>query len=260
MTQNCVTVPNYTSGAQLSGLTPNATYYVEIIAVAATQGYVSSNTAVPSQTSSVATSQLGTPTNVTLGYGASPGSLTVSFTPPTPNPGISTQTYTVEACTSAAMTNPGCVTNTNFSPSGATLTGLNPGSPGNPGVNYYVEVTANASSGYLASPASTPVSGVDESQIGAPGTPSVSQGAAHGSIVVTFTASPGTPPSGYTAVACTNYTKGVLSGCTGPQTITSGGQITNLTSRQTYYVQITANGLAGYASNISGVSAQVQTR
>jgi hypothetical protein len=78
--------------------------------------------------------------------------------------------------------------------------------------------------------------------------------------VVTFTGSTGTPPSGYTAVACTNYAKGVLSGCSNPQAITSGGQITNLTSRQNYYVQITANGPAGYASNVSGVSAEVQAR
>jgi hypothetical protein len=48
--------------------------------------------------------------------------------------------------------------------------------------------------------------------------------------------------------------------CTTAQAITSGGQITNLRSGTDYYVQITANGPAGYATNISGVSAKGQAR
>jgi hypothetical protein len=254
MSANCVSVPNYVSGSQLSGLTPGTSYYVEIIGVATTQGYASSNTAVPSTTVAIATAQLTAPTGVTLAYGTVAGSLSISFTPP--NPAAVGQTYTVKACTNALMT-VGCVpANTNF-PSGASLAGLSYVA-GNPGTTYYVEVIANGSSGFFVSPASTPVSGADESQIGAPGTPTVGPGTARGSVVVTFGASPGPTPGGYTAIACTGA--GMTGTCTTSQTITSGGQITGLRSGTSYYVQITANGITGYATNTSGISAKGQAR
>jgi hypothetical protein len=253
MSANCVTVSNYTSGAQLSGLTPGTSYYVEIIAVASVQGFASSNTAVPSTTVAVATAQLGAPTGVTLGFGTTAGSLSVSFTPP--SPAAVGQTYTVKACTNNLMS-VGCVPPvTNFT-SGGSLTGLSY-IAGNSGTPYYVEVIANGSSGFFVSPPSTPVSGADESQIGAPGTPTVSPGTTR-AIVVTFTASPGPNPTGYTAVACTG--PGISGNCTTAQPITSGGQITGLRSGTSYYVQITAIGSTGYANNVSGVSAKGQAR
>jgi hypothetical protein len=178
----------------------------------------------------------------------------VSFTPSTLAP--VGQTYSLLACTNSLMKSPGCTTSTNFVP-GSDLTGLTV-VPGSPGTQYFVEVTANGSSGYLTSDASTQASGVEESEIGAPGTPSVNPGSARGSILVTFGSSTGTAPVGYTARACTGA--GMTGTCSAAASIVSGGQITGLKSGTYYYVQITANGPTGYAPNASSISARGQAR
>jgi len=79
------------------------------------------------------------------------------------------QTYTVKACTNAAMTT-GCVTAASY------VSGTKPHrlayTPGLGGTDYYVTATANASAGYLAS-ATSSVAGPQNatSQLKRPGTP-----------------------------------------------------------------------------------------
>jgi type II secretory pathway pseudopilin PulG len=244
MTSGCVDVNNYTSGAQLTGLTPGTPYYVQITANTSATGYVSASTAVSSAT--IATVQLATPTGVAVGYGTAAFSLSVNFTPPPV--AAAAQTYTVKACTNQGMTN-NCVTNTNFTP-GTNLTGLAT-TTGGAGLTYWTQVTANGSSGYLVSPASTPVSQAEESQVGAPGTPSANTSTITGAIVITFANSSGTAPSSYTATACTN--QGMTDNCVVANNYTSGAQFIGLTSGTYYYVQITAVGPLGYANNNSSV-------
>ena len=72
-------------------------------------------------------------------------------------------------------------------------------------VTGYTTVTANASSGYLASvPSSTAGPQSATSQIGAPGTPTLaSSTTTAGAITATFSAAVGTAPTSYTAKACT---------------------------------------------------------
>jgi hypothetical protein len=246
MTVGCITVTNFTSGGQINGLTPASTYYVEIVAVSSTTGYAPATSTVSSTSATV---QLMAPTNVVATYGTVAGSLSVTFTPPgTVAPG---QTYTVNVCTGVTMT--GCVTpeNTNYT-SGANITGL-AYTAGSAGTTYYVEVTANASSGYLASGVSNQSSNAATSQVSAPGTPTaVSSGTTAGAIVPTFTASSGTAPTSYTATACTNA--GMNTGCVGPQAVTSGAQLSGLTQGTSYYIRITAVAPTGYVNNNSAVS------
>ncbi|MGC2169139.1 MAG: hypothetical protein WA580_08570, partial [Acidimicrobiales bacterium] len=90
--------------------------------------------------------QLTPPTNVALAYGTSAGSIGVTFTPPTNAPG--TQTYMAQACQNLGMTT-NCVAPQAIS-SGGQITLLNY-TQGSAGTNYYVTITASASSGYLAS-------------------------------------------------------------------------------------------------------------
>ena len=161
MTNGCISVTNYTSGSQLSGLTPGSSYYVTVTAVSTTAGYASATTAVSSAT--MATVQLGAPSGVSATYGTQAGSISVLFTPPVT--AATGQTYTATACTNSAMTT-GCVTNTSYT-AGANLSGLKY-TVGSAGTTYYVVVTANPSSGYLVSPVSSQVSQADTSQLAAP--------------------------------------------------------------------------------------------
>jgi predicted secreted protein len=245
MSTGCVTQNGYTSGAQITGLTQGSSYYVQITANPPT-GYVS-NLSNVSASSALATTQLAVPSTPTLAYGASAGSINVTST--SSNAAVG-QTYTVEACTNAAMST-GCVTNSTFT-SGNDLTGL-AYVVGSAGGTYYVEVTANASTGYLASTISGQASHADTSQIGVPGTPTVASSGTAGNIIATFSAPSGTAPASYSVQACTNA--GMTSGCVTQTGYTSGAQITGLTPGSGYYVQITANPPAGYVSNVSLVSA-----
>ena len=241
MSVGCITVTNYASGAQLSGLTPGTTYYVEIIAVSSTPGYASATSAVSSTSATV---QLMAPINIVAAYGTVKGSVSVTFSPSgTVAPG---QKYSVNVCTTVTMT--GCVTpiNTNYT-SGANITGLTPGT------TYYVEVTANASTGYLVSPPSMQANNAAANQVNAPGTPTaVPSTTTAGTIVVTFAASSGTAPSSYTATACTNA--GMSNGCVTVPNYTSGSPLSGLTPGSSYFVQITAIGPTGYVNNNSAVS------
>jgi hypothetical protein len=247
MSANCVTVPNYSSGAQISGLTPGTGYYVQITAVSSTVGFVSSTTPVSAPT--VATAQLAAPTNMNASYGTVTGSISVSFTAP---PIVAAdQTYTAEACTNASMKT-GCFTNPNYT-SGADFAVSKP-PVGAVGTTYFVQVTANGSSGYLVSPASAQVSQAALSEIGAPGTPTaLTSTTTTGAIVVSFASPSGTAPSSYTAKACTDTN--MSNNCVSVANYTSGvTQLSGLQSGTKYYVQVVAIGPMGFASNSSPVS------
>jgi hypothetical protein len=246
MSVNCVTAPNYSSGSQISGLTPGTSYYVQITAVSSTLGFASATTTVSAPV--VATTQLVTPTNVSAGYGSNPGTILVSFTAPLIE--ASAQTFTVEACTNASM-KAGCFTNPNYI-SGANFTVSTP-PVGAAGTTYFVEVTANGSSGYLVSPPSTEVSQAAFGEIGAPGAPTAVASAKAGVVVVTYASSTGTAPSSYTATACTDTNMSL--NCVSVANYTSGvTQLGGLQSNKRYYVQVVAVGPTGFANNSSPVS------
>ena len=134
---------------------------------------------------------------------------------------------------------------------GSNLTGL-AYTQGSPGTNYFVTVTSNASSGYFASPPTSPISQAATSKLNAPGTPTaVTSTTSAGAIVITFAAPGGTAPTSYTATACTNNS--MTTGClTGP--ITSGGTLSGLNQGSSYWVTVTANPPTGYVGATSPVS------
>jgi len=231
MTQNCATKTNFTSGGQFTGLTQGTQYFVTITAVPSSSAFIPSTS--PVSAAALATVQLNTPSTPVLAYGAIAGSINVTSTSSNAPAG---QTYTVRACQDSAMTL-NCMTNAN-STSGSDLPGL-AFTIGSAGGTYYVQVTANASTGYLVSSASTQSSHADTSQVGAPGTPSVATSATTaGAISVTFSSSSGVAPASYTGRACAN--PGMNSGCFGPSPITSGGLMTGLTQGNSYYAVVTA--------------------
>jgi len=244
MSVGCVGTGAITSGGQITGLTGGTNYYVTVTAVAST-GYLAS----PASTVAgpqPATTALTNPTAVTLGYGTTKGSISVAFTAPSNAPGG--QTYSAEACTNSAMSQ-GCVLNGTIT-SGGQITGLS-ATQGSAGTNYYVTVTAVASTGYLAS--TSPYVGPQHatSQVNAPTNLTVaSSTTTTGAITATFTGSSGVGPSSYTATACTD--SGMSVGCTTHTGYTSGAQITGLTSGTNYYVTITANPPTGYVAATTG--------
>jgi hypothetical protein len=182
------------------------------------------------------------PPNVTLDYGTTTGSISVAFTGPSDAP--AGQTYSALACTDPGMS-AYCVGPTPIT-SGAQITGLT-NAQGSPGTNYYVTVTAVASTGYLASTSIVAGQQAATSQVNAPtGVTVASSTTTAGAITATFTASSGTAPSSYTALACTD--PGMSAYCVGPTSITSGSQITGLVSGTPYYVTITANPPTGYVA------------
>ena len=246
MSSGCVTQTGYTSGAQITGLTAGTPYYVTITANPPT-GYLSATTTEAGPAS--ATIQLNPVSNVALAYGTTGGSLTVTFTAPTPVPG--TQTYTALACTNSAM-NTGCVGPAAVV-TGGQITSL-AFTPGTVGTNYYVTITAVASTGYLASTSAYAGPQAEESQVGAPtGYSTASSTTTAGAITATFGAPTGTAPSSYTAKECTGST--MTGTCFTQTNYTSGTQITGLAAGTSYYVQITAVGPTGYASQATAISA-----
>ena len=246
-TTGCVTVNNYTSGAPISGLTPGTSYTVQITAVTSATGFVSATTALSSP--AIATVQLATPTGVTLGYGSSAGSLSVSFTPP---PMVAAnQTYTVEACTNAGMSQ-GCVTDANFT--GGDLTNL-PFTAGKAGTTYWIDVSANLSSGYLASSPSSPVSQAETSQLLSPTGVKLGYGTVASTISVSFTPPTLTvSPQTYTVEACTN-SQMTGTGCVTNTNFTSGTDLTGLQAitvgkaGTTYWIDVSANGSSAFVSS-----------
>ena len=103
-----------------------------------------------------------------------------------------------------------------------------------------MNVTANASSGYLVSAASSTAGPqAATSRLNTPGTPTVASSATTaGAISSTFTSSSGTAPTSYTANACTDAA--MTLSCATKASYTSGAQFTGLTAGSAYYVSLTA--------------------
>jgi hypothetical protein len=125
---------------------------------------------------------------------------------------------------------------------------------GSPGTAYNVTVSADASTGYLASAPSAAVAAHnDTSAFAAPTVTSLGYGTSAGSLTVNFTAT--TPVVGsqaYTAVACDTTTHV----CTSSLPITSGAQLTGLAyttgspgDPYTVTVVASANPTAGYVAS-----------
>jgi type II secretory pathway pseudopilin PulG len=248
----CGTAVAITTGSQITGLTAGSPYYVQLTALGST-GYASS--AANASSSTIATKQLNAPTGVTLNYGTTAGSISVSFT--ASNNGPSTgQTYTATVCTTSAM---GCGVTYTVVASGTQITGL-AYTPGSAGTSYYVTVSADGSSGYLVSPASTAVSPQPaSSQYAAPVITSLSGGGKTGfgnnayHFTVNFTESGTAPTNDYTVTACTNAA--MNANCVSVSTVTGTGyQLTGLTQTG-YFFTVEANAAANssYASNTSAV-------
>jgi Fibronectin type III domain len=246
---SCGTAVAITTGGQLTGLTPGTAYFVQVTAVAsAGSGYVSS--AANSSSSTVATKQLNSPTinSVTSGSSTTSGSLTVNFTAPNNGPG-SGQTYTAEACTGTNLS--GTCSSVQAITSGGMVTGLTPGTA------YYVTVNAVASTGYLASTATTAGTTVATEQLDTP-TITIFAGGGTGQKTVTVTFNGSANAAGgttYTLLACqTNTMTGGT--CLTQTNYTSGTQFTVSATNSNYWVTIQAVGPTGYisslASNVSG--------
>lgn len=236
MSLGCVTKTSYTSGSKIQGVIGTG-YYSQIIAVG-NPGYLGSTSAVfgPTITNY---GPMGTPGTPTLNFGSVAGSVQVTFT--ASSPAVGGQTYSAEACTNAAMT-ANCV-NQGVIASGGNLTGLNytPGSSGGPGTVYYVTVTANAVTGYTASPPSahSASSQAATSQVNNPTNVNTNASGGRNTLTVTFTRSTGAVPASYTDTLCTD--PGMVQGCaTITNAASTGSTFSGLNNRTTYYATVTA--------------------
>jgi hypothetical protein len=125
------------------------------------------------------------------------------------------------------------------------------------GTSYYVTVTANASTGYLAAASSASAAHADTSALNAPTITNVTNGSSGSNyrLTVTFTAPSGHAPSSYSAEACTDSAMTLQ--CSAVITsFTSGSMITGLTHGRSYYVEILAVPPTGYigSSYVTGSS------
>jgi hypothetical protein len=246
MASGCITpVTNYTSGSQITGLTAGTTYYVTITAVGPA-GYASNVTAVSAGTK--ATTQLNAPGKPTLASGTSTtsGSLAVTFA--ASSNAAAGQTYTALACTNVGMTS-GCVGPAAIA-TGGQITGLTAGT------GYYVTVTAVASTGYLASSASTASSvGTATEQLN---TPTITSFTAYNTTTMIINTSSSNQPAGqtFTVKACKNV--GMTGPCVTSTTYTSGAQLGGFAASTSYWVEVTANASTGYlVSTVSTVDGPV---
>jgi|GEM_PF-552494 len=240
-----------TSPITVSGLTAGTTYYIGVTAVAST-GYLAS--AVSASVNAAATIQLTAPTGVTITPSTTTaGSFAVSWT--ASSNAVAGQLYTVRIYSDAGLTTlVGAAVTGRTSP--YTATGLTAGS------TYYVTVSADASTGYAASAASSAGSGLATVQLSAPTGATVVAGPASGQIIVTFTAPVNAAPGQlYTVMVYSNNTLTTQVGAarTG---LTSGSVITGLTTGTAYWVTVIAQASSGYlvsAASASGTgTAQVQ--
>lgn len=243
MSQGCVAAAGFTSGSPITGLAPGTAYYV--VVAANPNGSYPGASSQPYSPPVASTVQLAAPsissvTSSTIQSGA----LVVDYSPSANAP--SGQTYTVRGCTDSAMTQ-GCVSQSDYA-NGSQFTGLASGT------SYYVTVTADASSGYLAatSPATTTPT-LASIQLTPPTIKKVTGETR--ALKVSVTGSSNAPKTEtYTATACTSPS--MTTGCVSANVTTSAGSFTvtisGLTSGVTYYVTVTADAAAGYlASNPS---------
>lgn len=244
MTAGCETNPNYTSGAEFSGLTPGAGYYVEIIANGS-PGYVAATSAVyptsPPPVDALGSSDAPTVTGVSPSTSTA-GALMVTYSDSSIAP--SGTTYFATACTDQAM-KANCVSSPAFT-SGDQVTGLTAGTA------YYVTVTANAISSFPVSPSAVFPAVTSTVQLSAP-TITSANSTASGALSVTYTGS-SNAPSGqtYTETECTDSL--MTKNCTSQP---AGSQVT-LTVGKSYYVQIIAVASTGFLSATSATAGPVE--
>lgn len=242
MSANCVSVGAFTSGSAITGLAPGTPYYVEVTANPNSSAGYPGATSIPFSPPVASTEQLYAPsvTNVSSSSIQS-GALVVTYSPSSNAP--SGQTYTVTGCTDQNMTQ-GCVSQADYASSGQ-FTGLSSGT------SYYVTITANASTGYLAS-TSTPTTSATMASIQLTPPTIRRVTAATGALKVSVIGSSNAPQTEtYTATACTNTS--MTSGCTSQSTTTTKSNfsvtITNLTSGTTYYITVIADAPPGYLTS-----------
>ena len=169
------------------------------------------------------------------------GAVTISYTGSSNAP--TGQTYNAVACTDSQMSL-NCVNQSNYT-SGSQFTGLTPGTA------YYVQVIANASTGYLAatSPPSRPA--LATVQLASPSGVILNYGTVAGSVGVAFTGSSNAPVGQVYAVEeCAD--SGMTTNCNSVWPFTSGANFTGLsyTAGQAgstyYYFAVTALASTGY--------------
>lgn len=240
MTKNCVAVSGFTSGQDITGLTPGTSYYVTVRADAY-DGDVAS-TSLPFSPPVLATIGLHAPTNVTATASTTTGGvLFVSYTGSSNAP--AGQTYTATACTNTGMSS-NCVSQGNFS-SGGPLTGLTPGA------TYYATVRADASTGYLGATSAVTAGVAMPYQLAAPtGVKVTASTTTRKAILVTFTPSPNGTTYTCQVYSNSNLTTLVVSqGC-----LSTGTTISGLKPGQAYWVTVTANASPGYLASFASLS------
>ena len=137
MGSGCDTASAITSGGQIVGLVGGTPYYVTVTASASSGYLISPASAISGP--APATIQLNAPSAVSVTQSGSQN-LRVTFTASSNAAGG--QTYTVKACTASNMGS-GCITTSPFTSGNLTNTLAS-------NTQYWVTVTASASSGYLA--------------------------------------------------------------------------------------------------------------
>ena len=240
MSLGCVTQGLFTSGSQVTGLSPGAAYYATVSADATTSTpVVVSAVYAPAV---AATVQLSAPSYLSGTPSATAsGVFNASFTG-SANAPVS-QIYTVSTCTNSAMTS-GCVTQGSFT-SGSQVTGLTAGA------TYYFTISAVASSGYLRATSSVAGGVMASLTLAAPSITSTSSPSS-GAGVVNFTGSSNAPPAQtYKVTLCANSS--MTLNCLSNNPYVSGAAITGLTSKTFYYVTITADPSPGYITSTSSV-------
>lgn len=250
MSQGCVSVSGFTSGSQITGLSPGTPpYYVEVSANP--NGSYTGATSLVYTPPVASTVQLDPPTGVSVASSTTQsGALVVNFNLSANAP--SGQSYTVTGCTNSSMSQ-GCVSQTNYTPN-QQFVGLVAGS------SYYVTVTAVASKGYLAATSAVPTNPTMASiQLSPPTIKSVTApNRSVGTLKVSFSGSPNAPRNEtYSLLACLD--SAMTQGCV-PSTVVSSsssvsGTISGLTSGQTYYVTVSADATSGYLASNPSASA-----
>jgi hypothetical protein len=246
MTKSCVTRNALASGTEVTGLTGGGHYWVTVTARAST-GYLASTSATVGPVRAAV--RLVRPGAPVLRFGPAAGSLVVQASSSNEPAG---QTFSVRACTNAAMT-ARCVVSPHVF-SGGTATRL-AFTKGRPGTLYFVEVSANPSSGYLASATSRVARHADTSQLAAP---TITSATSPSTSAIKVIFSRPASSSSFAAKACRNAA--MTSGCVAVAKFSSGGLIRGLVAKKGYFVDVTALATAGYAPSTSAVRGPVAVK
>ena len=226
----------------VTGLTAGTTYFFDVRAKS-TLG-TGSDSARSTAVSAVAATTLATPTTVTVtasGAGGQPA-IGISWAPSTNAP--TGQKYSVKVFSNAGLnTQVGSTLTAQTSPLVFNI-GLTSGS------SYWVTVTAEGSTGFVASAASAAGTGVAGTSLATPAAPTVVSGATVGTLVVTFTANPlatSTTVRVYSDAGLTLLVGSAFTSSVSPLTVSG------LAAGSTFYVTVTsvANGITLFDSPAS---------